>query len=167
MISKIQAMRTTSRVLFLLVLLALFSQVTLAQRHRGGRELHRERFRSMRIAFFTEKLELTTEEAEKFWPLYNEFEKNREELIKNSRMRSREFSLQAEELSDQEAEEIINQHIETRKKELQLDIEFHNELKKILPPKKIMQLYITEVQFREYMLRRIRDERGPPKPETW
>ncbi len=166
MISKIQTMRTTSRILFLFVLLALFSQATLAQ-GRHGRELHRERFRSMRIAFFTEKLELTPEEAEKFWPLFNEFEKNREELIRNSRMRSREFSLQAEELSDQEAEEIINQHIETRKKELQLDIEFHNELKKILPPKKIMQLYITEVQFREYMLRRIRDERGRSKPEPW
>ena len=166
MIFKIQAMRTTSRVLFIFALLALFSQATLAQ-GRHGRELHRERFRSMRIAFFTEKLELTTEEAEKFWPLYNEFEKNREELIRNSRMRSREFSMQAEELSEQEAVEIINQHIETRKKELQLDIEFHNELKKILPPKKIMHLYITEVQFREYMLRRIRDERGRSKPEAW
>jgi hypothetical protein len=37
---------------------------------------------------------------------------------------------------------------------------FHEDLKKILPPKKVMRFYITEIQFREYMLRKIRDERG-------
>jgi hypothetical protein len=119
-----------------------------------------EQYRSMRIAYFTENLELTPEEAEKFWPLYNQHEKNKEEIMHERRIRSREFRQQAPEISEEEAQEIIDRHIEARKKEHTLDIKFHEELTKILPAKKIMQFYITEVKFREYMLRKIREERG-------
>lgn len=117
----------------------------------------------MKIAYFTENLELTPEEAEKFWPLYNAHDKKKHELRREIRMNSRQFSQQAEQLSEQEVEGIIDKLIEIRQKDLQLDIEFHKELKKILPPKKIMELYITEVHFREYMLRQIREDRSGSK----
>lgn len=117
----------------------------------------------MKIAYFTENLELTPEEAEKFWPLYNEYDSKKHELRRENRTNSRLFSQQAEQLSDQEVEEIMDRMIENRKKDLQLDIEFHDNLKTILPPKKIMKLYITEIRFREYMLKKIREERSESK----
>lgn len=116
----------------------------------------------MKIAYFTENLGLTSQEAEKFWPLYNKYEQDKAELRKNRMVRSKEFAEKADQLSEEEAEEIINKHIENRKKELQLEIQFNADLKKILPAKKIMMLYITEVQFREYMLRQLREHRGDP-----
>ena len=117
----------------------------------------------MKIAYYTENLELTPEEAEKFWPLYNEYDNKKHELRRENRTNSRQFSQQAEQLSDQEVEEIMDRMIENRKKDLQLDIEFHDNLKTILPPKKIMKLYITEIRFREYMLKKIREERSESK----
>ena len=39
-----------------------------------------EKFRSMKIAYFTEELEFTSQEAEKFWPIYNEYEKKKSDL---------------------------------------------------------------------------------------
>ncbi len=117
----------------------------------------------MKIAYFTENIDLTPGEAEKFWPLYNQHEQKKDELWKSLRMNSREFSQKAEELTETEAEEIIDNHMEIRQKELQVDMDFHSELKKILPAKKIMKFYITEVRFREYMLQRIREERGGPQ----
>ncbi|MCK4853012.1 MAG: hypothetical protein KAT31_02090 [Bacteroidales bacterium] len=149
----------------ILSLIFFFSTITLIlnAQERKGREQHIEKFRSMKIAFITDRIELSPEEAEKFWPLYNENEKKKQELSGYRKMRSRNFSQQMENLSDEEVEEMIDNIIETRKKEAQLSAEFHEDLKNILPPKKIMKLYITEIQFREYMLRRIRDERrGSP-----
>ncbi len=154
-------MKSTSSKWFLFILMTFFSLSAAAQQPQRHAE-KMERYRSMKIAYFTENLQLTPEEAEKFWPLYNQLEQEKDQLRKNRRMRSREFSKQAEELTEEEAEEIIDNHMEIRQKEIQLDLEFHNELKKILPAKKIMEFYITEVQFREYMLQRIREERGEP-----
>ena len=114
----------------------------------------------MKIAYFTDNLDLTQEEAEKFWPLYNKHEQQKSELSGKRRMRSRKFSEEAEQLSEEEAEQIIDRQIEIRQEELKLDMEFHNDLKQILPAKKIMNLYITEIRFREHMLRQISEDRG-------
>jgi hypothetical protein len=116
----------------------------------------------MKIAYFTENLNLTPGEAERFWPLYNTYEQQKHELHRKRRLRSREFAENAEQMTEEEAEGIIDLHLEARGKELELDQKFHDELKKVLPAKKIMKLYIAEIEFREYMLRKIREDRGGP-----
>jgi hypothetical protein len=142
----------------MLIILSLFARGQQTDDHQK----RMEEYRAMKIAYFTENLGLTPQEAEKFWPLYNKYEQDKAELRKNRIDRSHEFAEKADQMSEEEAEEIVNKHIENRKKELQLEIQFNADLKKILPAKKIMKLYITEVQFREYMLRQIREHRGDP-----
>jgi hypothetical protein len=142
----------------MLIMLSLFARGQQTDDHQK----RMEEYRAMKIAYFTENLGLTPQEAEKFWPLYNKYEQDKAELRKNRIDRSHEFAEKADQMSEEEAEEIVNKHIENRKKELQLEIQFNADLKKILPAKKIMKLYITEVQFREYMLRQIREHRGDP-----
>ena len=51
----------------------------------------REKFRSIKIAYFTEELELTSEEAEKFWPVYNEYDKKKSDLHRQHRKSFRSF----------------------------------------------------------------------------
>jgi Spy/CpxP family protein refolding chaperone len=145
---------------FSLILILCTLTAALNAQDTKSREDHREKFRSMKIAYFTERLELTPEEAEKFWPVYNQFENEKKELKHDHYIRPKKMDQQLEELSDEEVEEIMDNMIDARKREAQLSAEFHEDLKDILPPKKIMKLYITEIQFREHMLRRIRDERG-------
>ena len=154
-------MKTTSRIFLLFVLMALGNLSAIGQKPENHKE-RMERYRSMKIAFFTEKLDLSPEEAEKFWPLYNKYEQDKDELRSNRMIRSKEFAEQFEQLSESQAEEIIDNHIENRKKELQLDIAFNTDLKRILPARKIMKLYITEVEFKEYMLRQIREHKAEP-----
>ena len=120
----------------------------------------------MKIAYFTENLDLTPQEAEKFWPLYNEYQKIKGELYRSKGLRSRGFAQKMDEISEKEAEEIIDKHMEVKKNELTLDIKFHEDLKKVLPAKKVMKVYITEVQFREYMLKHIREEHGGGKSKS-
>ena len=155
-------MKYIVRTLPLILILCTLTFVVNAQESKE-REERREKYRSMKIAYFTERLELTPEEAEKFWPLYNEVEKKKHELP-NRNIRPRHYTQQLENLTDEEIEKITDDIIDARKKEAQLSAEFHEDLKKFLSPKKIMKLYITEVQFREYILRKIRDERAGSKP---
>ena len=119
-----------------------------------------EKYRSMRVAYFTDNLDLTPDEAEKFWPLYNKYDNQKEELRNNRRMIMREYHQEGREITEEEAEVFTDRHIEMKQKDIEVDIEFHKELKTVLTANKIMQFYITEVQFREYMLKRIREDRG-------
>jgi Spy/CpxP family protein refolding chaperone len=153
------AMKYKIRMLTLILVLCDLTLALKAQEHKGRQE-HIEKFRSMKIAFFTERLELTPQEAEKFWPLYNDHEKKKREVSRYRHFRPRNMSEQLADMTDQEAEEMVDEMMEARKKEVQLAAAFHEDLKEILPPKKVMKFYITEIQFREYMLRKIRDERG-------
>ena len=157
-------MKNKIRLLTIILLTCTLLPLLKAQERRG-REEHIEKFRSMKIAFFTERLELTAEEAEKFWPLYNAYEQNKREISRQRHLRPRNMDEQLENMTEQEAEEKINEMMEARKKETDLAEAFQEDLKGILPPKKILKLYIVEIQFREYMLRKIRDERNDRQGE--
>jgi hypothetical protein len=52
----------------LLSLLLLFCLPAMAQKDKI-----RERIKAQRIAFITQRLALTPDEAQKFWPVYNQF----------------------------------------------------------------------------------------------
>ena len=150
-------MKYTLRILTLTLMLFSLT-LALSAQERKSREEQIEKFRSMKIAYFTEKLELTPEEAEKFWPLYNDYEKKKREVSQYRYRRSRNMDEQLANMTDQEAEKMGDDMIEDRKKEVMLAEAFHGDLKKIFSPKKVMKYYFTERHFREHMLRRIRDE---------
>jgi hypothetical protein len=152
-----KTMKYTARILTLILILGNLTMALNAQ-ERKSREEHIEQFKSMKIAFFTERLGLIPGEAEIFWPAYNEYENEKREISHKSHFRPKSIDERLENMTDREAEELVDEMMEARKKEVQLAAAFHEDLKKILPPKKVVRFYITEIQFREYMLRRIRDE---------
>ena len=76
--NKIRDMKKTTFAFMLLISVpVLFIN---AQDRRERDPERREKFNSMKIAYFTEELELTSAEAEKFWPVYNEYEKKKSAL---------------------------------------------------------------------------------------
>jgi hypothetical protein len=152
-------MKSTQHILSLIALLALLSLSVMGQ-DPETRQQRIEKYKSMKIAYFTDNLDISPDEAEKFWPLFNQYDQQHRELRKKHRKMVTDFSEKFEELSDQEAEEIIELHNKISEEKIQLDIKFQGELKKILPAKKIIKFYITEGEFREYMLRRIREDHG-------
>ena len=155
---KFKAMISTKHTILISALFLLFSFSAMGQ-HPENREKRMEKYRSLKIAYFTDNLDFTSEEAEKFWPLYNQYVKDDEELRIMHHTMVEEFSEEPDKLSEQEAQKIIDRHIQIVEKEMQRKIKFHNDLQEILPAKKVMEFYITENEFRRYMLRRIREER--------
>ena len=109
----------------------------------------RERIKALKVAFITEKLQLTESEAQKFWPVYNSFEESMHKFRKEFYKKRHTYVAN---LSEQEAKSILNDMIKTENEKNQLKEKFMNDLLKIIPAKKIIQLKITEDEFNKQML---------------
>lgn len=106
-----------------------------------------DRVESLRIAFFTEKLQLTPEESKNFWPLFNEFQ-DKEKTIRKTYQNDTSLEL----MSDAEAEKLIENSFEMEEKLLQLKKEYYGKMRKVLPVRKIALLSRIERQFKERLL---------------
>ena len=148
------------------IILLIFSSVAIAQEnnHKSERP-SKEKMKSMKIAYITEKLELTPDEAQKFWPVYNEYEKKKEVLIKEKRM-GKKHKKDGVDFTDTELEQHIEKHFTSRQKELDLDKEYHVKFKSVLPMKKIGKLYVARDQFKRELLRKIRAHKKPHDRKT-
>jgi len=125
-------------------------------------ELKKEQIEAQRIAFITAELELTPDEAQAFWPVYNEYDKKRKEVQKKYRSHGDE-RMRMEEMTDKEAMELADNQLVEAQKLLDLRKEYHARFKTILPAKKILKLYGTEREFQRHLIDRIRDKKSPER----
>ena len=70
----------------LLPLVLLFVSFSFYAQSQSMKE-KKEQIKSLKVAFFTTELDLTTNEAEKFWPLYNTYDDKQFEL-RHQKMRA-------------------------------------------------------------------------------
>lgn len=113
------------------------------------REALEERVKSLKIAFVTEKLALTPDESEKFWPVYNQMEAERATLMAEKKS---DFG---EDISDKEAQGYITRHFDIREKELLLERRYVDKFKTFLPDRKVAKLLWVEKQFRQEVMSNI------------
>jgi hypothetical protein len=112
----------------------------------GKEQTKKEQKEAQRVAFLSEKLELTPEEAEKFWPVYREFKKASLELRKLDRPKR---SGVVADMTDEEMETLLDAMLAYKQKELDLKKKYHEKFKEILPIRKVAKLYHAEEQFRK------------------
>jgi len=127
-------------------------------------EEKKEQIKAYKIAFITEKLQLTPEEAQVFWPVYNQHEKERDEELIAFRKRFDFEPHEIMDLSEQEAEQFIDERIEHEQQLLDLRKKYHIQLKEVISPKKVMILYEAENEFRKELLKKLGEfqRQGPP-----
>lgn len=116
-----------------------------------------ERLNSQKIAFYTQRLQLTSAEAEKFWPVYNEYQRKKNDILLEKRDTDKYLRQSYSTLTDKEIEEISDKYIAFNKAEADLLTAYHEQFKKVLPIKKVIKLYQAENQFKEMLLRQIRN----------
>lgn len=114
-----------------------------------------------RIAFFTSRLSLTQDQAQRFWPLYNEFIVRRRELNRTGRLLKRE---QIEVLSDQQIRDNITQTYNTRQQELNLEKEYFDKFQKVLSLRQVAELLAAERDFTKEVIRRVAAAPGALPP---
>ena len=123
-----------------------------------------ERFNAQRVAFFTDRLRLTSKEAQVFWPIYNEYQDEKNKIIEGRKELTRNLMQNQRTLSDKEIEELGDKYVESVKKEAGLLEVYHKKFKEILPIRKVMRIYSTETQFKNFLLRQIQQSREIRNP---
>ena len=113
-----------------------------------------QRVRSMKIAFITDKLQLTPEQSQNFWPIYNAFEA-RQRKIKRESGDSRSI----ESLSDKEVEQLIEKRFDTEQALLDAKRTYFEELKKVISIRQIAILPKAERQFKTFLLKEMQKRR--------
>ena len=117
----------------------------------------RDRIKALKIAFITEKLDLTSKEAESFWPIYNDFESQRASLRRQ--MSSKRRAMNLENLTEIEAKETVKDIIDHEQQKTAIETKFLNSLMGVIPSKKIIKLKIAEDKFKRRMLEELRNRR--------
>jgi hypothetical protein len=120
---------------------------------------NRERLDAYKIALFTKRMNLTSQEAEKFWPVYNEYQNQRTQLQVEKQTIMRTFNQSESTLSDKEISELGDRYCEILVKESSLAVTFHKKLQEVLPPAKIIRLYQAENQYRLQLLNELQNRR--------
>lgn len=120
----------------------------------------RDRIKTLKVAFITERVGLTSKEAQQFWPVYNEHE----ETLENIRQRERR-ELQArisgtQGLSDSDAEALLNNMLELQNERHRAEQEFISDIRTVIPAKKVLLLIKAEDDFKKQLLQQYRKRRG-------
>lgn len=134
--------------------LLLFCVVSFAQ-HRGMQGDF-EKFKSQKISFMTEKMELSPEEAQKFWPIYNEFEEKRMTIFKTRKELEDKVNDNYTKFSENEFKKLSYEIVDLHVKEAGLLKEYHEKFLRVLPAKKVVVIGQLENEFRFKMIREFR-----------
>jgi hypothetical protein len=121
---------------------------------------------AVRIAYITRKLSLTPTEAKVFWPVYDAFQADLKALKEGLREDMTDSRQNFDSMSEKEIEKVIDRYLGAKQNELDLTLKYNAEFKKILPMRKVAQLYKAEQEFTKMLLQRLqqRQENGRMGP---
>lgn len=139
------------------MLFLLISSLSFAQDFKE----RKEKVKALKVAFITEKLDLTTEEAQKFWPIYNVFDDNQSEL-RHEKMRAilnRFRPGKVDKLSEKEALSLLVQMEKIEEDLFNLRKKFIKDLQNVISAKKIIKLKKAEEDFNRELLKQMKEKR--------
>jgi len=140
---------------FINLIIVFFFVFTLSA---SAQEDRKERIESMKVSFITQKLDLTSKEAQVFWPFYNEFQDKLQAARKAKRKEAKSTRGDIDAMPDAEVEAIIDSEIAAKQVEAELSKEYHNKFKQILSVKKVAKLYRAEDDFKRELLKQLQNK---------
>lgn len=124
--------------IYSIVLSLAFSLPISAQQSTGNIE-------SVKIAFITQKLELTADESKRFWPVYNNYQQELQVLVKAKNERKRSLKGRSDDNDPVDELKIDSEILELRKR-------YREEFNKVLPKHKAALVFSTEREFRQELI---------------
>ncbi|MEM6633490.1 MAG: hypothetical protein AAF694_27705 [Bacteroidota bacterium] len=112
----------------------------------------KERLESLKVAHITERLGLTSKEAQIFWPVYNEYADELEALKEAHDDLKREVRQTLLASGDEGLEDMAEQYLNYNGKKWKVQQKYHERFKKVLPIRKVIQLYKAEEDFNQKIL---------------
>ncbi|GAA4291615.1 hypothetical protein [Aestuariibaculum suncheonense] len=110
---------------------------------------HGDKFKELKIPFISERLNLSPDEAEKFWPIYNKHEEISSKLRNEIHGIQYKIKKNANDLSNEKAKELLDNLSTFERKQLDADDKLNQDLLKFLTPKKVLLLKGAEKEFKK------------------
>ncbi len=145
--------------LMLFVLLISIGSVASAQQNND----RRDEIESYKIAYLTQKMDLTPEEAKVFWPIYKNWQ-NEQMTIRKERAQNMNSYRRIDDLSDAEVQKLIANELNIKQRSLNIEKKYYNQLKSSLPIKTIGKYYRAQETFKKELLNRYKDGRRSNQP---
>lgn len=121
-----------------------------------------EKIKAQKVAFITNRLDLSEQEAQKFWPIYNAFDKKVEQIRKND-LREVRVAMRRGNLNPQEAKQILDQFMAVEDKLHEAKKKLVQDLLAVIPPQKIIALKAAEDAFNKKLIQILQEQRNKMK----
>ncbi len=139
----------------LLIILALFL-TALTSLQAQDKNDHREKIKAMKVAFITQELNMNSQKAQKFWPIYNKYETERRKLHKREHVDWDNIGR----ISENKAEEMLKEYLAIEREEYYIKKQLFSDLGKILSAKEIITLHRLESDFNKKMIKEYRSRKA-------
>ena len=123
--------------------------------HRGNNGW-RERVRAEKVAFLTQEIDLTESEAQVFWPIYNQIQKEQRESFEAVRQAYEAMEKAVKEgKTGKDMEKLVKAYVDAKDKNDGIETKALNKLLKALPAEKVARYYVAEEKFRHQQIGRL------------
>ena len=131
------------------------------------RTSRRDNIEAQKVAYITSKLNLTTEEAQHFWPIYNEYRSELDALRKERNGQRTKSDDDDQNLTDAQIDALIKSRFAGERKKIDLDEKYYEKFKTALPISKVAAYYRAERSFKRELLDQLRQRpNGGAKPQN-
>lgn len=137
-----------------IVFIAVFLMGTLT--FYGQNKFDKDKIKALKVAYITEHLNLTSKEAQIFWPIYNQYEDKMNVLREQEWGQIRKKMRDIDNLSEKEASELLTSFVNLKDDQQKLDKGLYAQLSKALSAKKTFLLIKTEDDFKRQLIRQYR-----------
>ncbi|MBR4775403.1 MAG: hypothetical protein IK008_04845 [Bacteroidales bacterium] len=142
--------------------ISLISAVALAQPgngKKGDKDAWQERVRIEQISYISSELNLTQEEAQTFWPVFNDVQNKSHEAFKASSEAFRAL----QEADDSNVAERLDAYVKAKNQANKVNEEAVEQYKKVLPVEKVAKLLVAEENFRRNQIGKLGGKGGHGK----
>ena len=135
-----------------------YSFSLIAQSTNNDQSKRKEKIETAKITYLTEKLKLSTSEAEKFWPLYNEFNDKKESIMKDYHKKTKAIRPNDTiQISETNSDQLIDMYLQNEQQVLDLKKEYYPKFKKVIGSKKVVDMFFAEKEFNKLLLEKLKE----------
>ena len=119
----------------------------------------RKELEGMKVAYLTNKMDLSPEEAQVFWPVYNQYRDEMDAHRLEGREKYKKFKETQADLTDEELMKQMEYKFDHEREAIAIEERYFNQFTEILSPQKVLTMLEAEQGFKRELLKRVRGER--------
>jgi hypothetical protein len=148
------------------ITIMLVFQIVLSCLNMEAQTARQENLQQQKMAFFNEKLQLTSAESVKFWPVYNDYQNRRDKITRDRNNLLQYYEANKTNMSEKEATELISKYVAYQQEETGLLETYTAKFKEFLPAKKVMRIFLVELEFKKWLLEHLRQNKLQASPRN-